>query len=153
MDKSKKYKIVKKENPSAPGEPAAKPDDGYVVGYGKPPKHTQFKPGQSGNPKGKPRGTKHLRTIIQEEANAIIKIKEGNKLKKITKKEALIKSLMAKGIKGETKSIEKAIRLIGEIEAKVLEDKGIQEAYSEDDLAVLSSFLKMQDLLKAALDE
>jgi hypothetical protein len=45
--------------------PPAKGDSGdYQVGYGKPPKHTQFKPGKSGNPQGRPKGTKNLKTDL-----------------------------------------------------------------------------------------
>ncbi len=40
---------------------------GYDVGYRKPPKHTRFKPGQSGNPRGRPKGTKNLKTDLIEE--------------------------------------------------------------------------------------
>ena len=39
----------------------------YEVGYGKPPVHTQFKPGQSGNPKGRPKGAKNKRPKLNEE--------------------------------------------------------------------------------------
>lgn len=47
----------------------------YEVGKGKPPKEHQFKPGQSGNPKGLPKGTKHLSTWIQEMLNEEISFK------------------------------------------------------------------------------
>ena len=41
-------------------------DELYEVGYGKPPKHTQFKPGQSGNRKGRPRGQRNFRTVVND---------------------------------------------------------------------------------------
>jgi hypothetical protein len=39
----------------------------YDVGHAKPPKHTRFQPGQSGNPRGRPKGTKNLKTDLIEE--------------------------------------------------------------------------------------
>ena len=49
-------------------EPADKESDGgNEVGYRKPPMHTRFKPGQFGNPRGRPKGTKNLKTDLQEE--------------------------------------------------------------------------------------
>ena len=33
---------------------------GYEVGYGRPPQHTQFRPGQSGNPAGRRKGVRNL---------------------------------------------------------------------------------------------
>jgi hypothetical protein len=38
----------------------------YDVGYGKPPKHTQFKPGHSGNPRGRRRGQQNFKTVIKQ---------------------------------------------------------------------------------------
>jgi hypothetical protein len=43
--------------------------DDYAVGYGKPPLHTRFKKGQSGNPRGRPPGAKNLSTLLNEALN------------------------------------------------------------------------------------
>ena len=53
--------------------------DEYEVGHGKPPKHTQFKPGESGNPKGRPKGTKNLATDLSEELAEMIVVNEGGR--------------------------------------------------------------------------
>ena len=49
----------------------------YEIGYGRPPKQTRFKPGQSGNPKGRPRGRKNVHTILEETLYRPVTITEG----------------------------------------------------------------------------
>ena len=50
----------------APARRWSQGDAPYEIGYGKPPKHTQFKPGQSGNSKGRPRGQRNFRTAVRD---------------------------------------------------------------------------------------
>jgi hypothetical protein len=59
--------------------PSEAPTSEYEVGYGKPPKSTRFQPGQSGNPRGRPKGTKNLKTDLIEELHETIEIREGNR--------------------------------------------------------------------------
>ena len=81
-----------------------KPDGAYEVGYGRPPKHTQFKPGRSGNAKGRPRKSKELHKLIQAELEATIPVQEAGREKRITKREAIIKQLINRAIKGDAKA-------------------------------------------------
>jgi hypothetical protein len=74
--------------------------DDNEVGYGKPPKKTQFKKGQSGCPTGRPKNVKNLKTIVHEEAYSKVEIKEAGKKRKVTKVVALFKRMMAKGKAG-----------------------------------------------------
>ena len=75
--------------------------DEYEVGYGRPPTHSQFKPGQSGNPKGRPKGSKNTKTILAEELDTKITLTEGSQKITITKREAMVKSSVNKAIKGD----------------------------------------------------
>jgi replication-associated recombination protein RarA len=76
----------------------------YPVGYGKPPKHTQFKPGTSGNPKGRPKETKNLKTDLVEELAEKILVHEGDGSKKISKQRAVVKSLVTRTLKGDARA-------------------------------------------------
>ena len=62
----------------------------YEVGYKRPPREHQFKPGQSGNPKGRPKKNNNFAEDVMDEMNEVITIQENGKLKKITKKDIFI---------------------------------------------------------------
>jgi Family of unknown function (DUF5681) len=55
---------------------ATDPAASYEVGYGRPPRHSRFKPGQSGNPKGRPKGSKSLKTLLEGALSLPITITE-----------------------------------------------------------------------------
>ena len=114
-------------------------DKDYEVGYRKPPKSTQFQPGQSGNPKGRPRGIKNLNTDLEEELNERLLVNEGGNPREITKQRAILKSMFAKAIKGDTRAASVLINLIlGLEQARIADSSG--ESLGEDDLAILEAF-------------
>ena len=88
----------------------------YEVGYGKPPKKNQFKKGQSGNPKGRPKKSRNRSTLMEEELNQQIKVKEGNKTITMSKSEAVVKQLINKGIKGDLRAVKIVLDHLQDIE-------------------------------------
>jgi len=86
-------------------------DRDYEVGYGRPPKATQFKKGQSGNPKGRPKGRVNLITAVQAELEERIVITENGQTRSITKGEAVAKQLVRKAVSGDVKAIPLVIGL------------------------------------------
>ena len=115
----------------------------YEVGYGRPPKHTRFKEGHSGNPNGRPIGTKNLKTDLMEELSERISVSEGGKPKKLSKQRALIKSLTAKAIKGDARAISILVNLMVRVLALVEEEREV-DLISEDDMAILDNFIARQ---------
>lgn len=76
----------------------------YHVGYKGPPLHTRFKPGQSGNPKGRPAGPRNHKTTIERVMNEKVSVREGEKTRHMTKFEAMLQAQTVKEMKGDARS-------------------------------------------------
>lgn len=111
----------------------------YEVGYCRPPRGHQFKPGQSGNPKGRPKKNNNFAEDILEEMSEVITIQENGKLKKITKKRALAKRLVADSLSGKVSAI-KILTPILAGETKITED--LEEELTPQDAQILEEYIK-----------
>ena len=80
----------------------------YVVGKGKPPLHSRFKKGQSGNPSGRRKASKNVATLVAKALNERVTVVENGQRKRITKLEAILKQLTNKAAAGD----QRAIRLV-----------------------------------------
>jgi hypothetical protein len=96
----------------------------YTVGFGKTPRRTCFCKGQSGNPKGRPRGSKNLATMMEKVLKERVVISENGKRRRITKREALIKQLVNKAIAGDPRSIKLMLAELREIDDRLGTDDG-----------------------------
>ena len=77
----------------------------YEVGCCRPPKHTQFKPGQSGNPKGRSPQTHNFKTMVNKVVGEQVEIREGRKIRRMSKIEALFRTMMSRAFKGDPKAM------------------------------------------------
>jgi hypothetical protein len=84
----------------------------YTVGYRKPPKGTRFIRGRSGNPKGKPKGSKNLATLLAKTVNETVIVHENGRRKTITKMEAMTKQLVNKAASGEPRATQLLLQMI-----------------------------------------
>src|SRR5271165_6771289 len=90
----------------------------YEVGYGKPPRNAGFKKGQSGNPRGRPPGSKNLTTLLNDALNETVTITENGRRRKITKREAVIKQLVNKSASADARSLKILLDLMLNLEAR-----------------------------------
>jgi Family of unknown function (DUF5681) len=77
----------------------------YKIGKGRPPVQTRWKRGQSGNPKGRPKGSKKFVTLLAEVLNQKVRIQLDGKTQAITKREAIVLRLVHDAMKGNSKAI------------------------------------------------
>jgi hypothetical protein len=90
----------------------------YEVGYGKPPEATRFKKGASGNPKGRPKGTRNLSTDIREVLGAKVSVMENGKPRRVSTQLATLMRLREKALKGDIRSMERLLDLAHSIGAE-----------------------------------
>jgi hypothetical protein len=84
---------------------AGKRNSDFSVGYGKPPVHSRFPKGKSGNPKGRPWAYKNMSALLNEVLSQCITVSEGGKRKRMPKRKALFTQLVNKALAGEVRSI------------------------------------------------
>lgn len=114
----------------------------YDVGYKKPPQHSRFKPGQSGNTKGRPKGTKSLTTLLRKAVQEIITVQEKGKSHKASKMEVFIKQAVNKAAQGDLKALQYLTPLLREIEAKA-EGQKKEMILTEADLECIRTLPQM----------
>ncbi len=85
---------------------------GFEVGYGRPPLHSRFKPGKSGNPKGRAKQSRNMRTIVQQVLNEDMQIREGGRLRRMPAMEALVRTTLTRSFKGDPKALVSLIVLL-----------------------------------------
>jgi hypothetical protein len=103
--------------------------------------HTQFKPGQSGNPKGRAKGTRNLKTDLQEELQKEVKVTEGKSQTVVSKQRAMVMSLANRALQGDVRAIDLMTNLLRQL---LPQEDANEEARSlpKDDREILNAFVK-----------
>ena len=86
-------------------------DDDDKVGYGHPPKAYRWKPGQSGNSKGRPKGARNFETDLEELLRSSVSVIEAGRQKKVSVQKAALMRLVEKALRGDSRANEKLIEL------------------------------------------
>ena len=114
----------------------------YEVGYGKPPKHTQFKPGYSGNKKGRPKGSTNLFTAIEKLQKERVRIVHNGKQKSISVTEAILRKAGMDALNGNAKAQKIMLDYFEKNERRKEELAQRVESLREDDRTLLAETIK-----------
>jgi hypothetical protein len=90
----------------------------YDIGYGKPPRHRGFQKGRSGNPKGRPKGSKNFATLLAEALDEKVQVTEDGKRRRVTKRELVIKQLVNKSASADLRAIKQLTDIVQGVERR-----------------------------------
>jgi hypothetical protein len=118
-------------------------DDGFAVGYKKPPRHSRFQPGRSGNPRGKQKGVRNFGTDVKRTLEVPVRLNDQGRARRVSTQEAALLRLREMALNGDPRSIVQILELakifnnstavesVGD-EARAAEDQAILNAYAEE---------------------
>jgi Family of unknown function (DUF5681) len=109
----------------------------YEVGYGKPPRGTRFKPGRSGNPRGRPNGSKNLSTLLSQALNEPVIVVENGRRRKVAKRQAIITQLVNRSAKADLKATQIVLAMLQDIERRMDPGSAETAAVTEADQQII----------------
>lgn len=113
--------------------------DDYEVGYGKPPRHTQFKKGRSGNPKGRPKGSQNFATQVRQVLNDPVDVNDKTGRRRVSTQMAGLLRLRERALKGDAKALDRMLQLARDHNSEA--GDGLDQAgLSLSDQAILDNY-------------
>ena len=124
-------------------------NDENAVGYKRPPQHSRFKPGQSGNAKGRERHVRNFKTDLLDELEEKISVRESGREMKISKQRAFIKALVAAAIKGDMRATNALVSFCTRALGSETEDDQFAGP-SADDIEIIEAFVDRERKRRSA---
>ena len=112
------------------------------VGYCHPPEHSRFQRGHSGNPYGRPKGTRNIGTVLERTLREKVVINENGRRKAVTKLEAAVKQVTNKAASGDLKALQLLAALVRSSEERENQTPSQVAAFDEADDKVVQGILK-----------
>jgi hypothetical protein len=111
---------------------------GYEVGYGKPPRDSQYRPGQSGYPAGRRKGVRNLKTDVKRTLAMPVKVTKGGRTRTRSTQEAALMVLREKALNGNTRALERLLELAFRFNN---DEAGQAQQLPADDQAILAAYV------------
>jgi len=115
-------------------------------GYKRPPKSTQFKPGRSGNPKGRPKGARSLKNDLTRLLGKRIRIREDGEQRYVTGQELMLLKLFERAAKGDLKASTQLFAMLIKFDAGEPPAPTATDIVTEDDRTIIADFLRRNGL-------
>ncbi len=109
----------------------------HEVGYGKPPRHSQFVKGLSGNPRGRPPGAKNLKTLLNKALHELVIVTENGGQRKISKREAIVTQLVNRSAQADLKAIQILLAMLRDIEGHAEAGSADPDVFTEADEQII----------------
>ncbi len=116
----------------------------YEVGYRKPPQRTRFQQGRSGNPKGRPRGSRSSATLLREILSERVEVRENGRIRTLTKKELILRYAVNKAATGDSRAREFLINRTPWLQKEFAEPK-------RSHMSEIEAFERAREILRGAL--
>lgn len=113
----------------------------YAVGYRRPPKATQFKAGESGNPKGRRKGSRPVGAVLQDIIQQKVSVTEGDKTRRIPALEVIIRRLANDAMRSDPRAIKLLLSLVDRYGDSPATKVELRDMLAEDE-AILTEYLK-----------
>jgi hypothetical protein len=115
-------------------------DSAYKVGYGHPPKRSQFKPGKSGNPRGRPKGSRSMGAVLQDVVRQKVTVTEGDRSRRVPLLDVIFRRLAADAARSDPRAVKLLVSLLeryGDADSA----EGASDDMSADDRRILARYL------------
>jgi hypothetical protein len=115
-------------------------DDGFAVGYKKPPQHSRFQPGRSGNPRGKQKGVRNFGTDVKRTLEVPVRLNDQGRARRVSTQEAALLRLREKALKGDARSIVQFLELAKIFNNNTSVESAGDKALAAEDRAILDAY-------------
>src|SRR5947208_13450767 len=112
-------------------------DDDCEVGYRRPPRHSRFVKGQSGNPRGRSAGVKNMKTLLNRALNEFVIVTEDGGRRKVSKREAIVTQLVNRSAKADFRAIQILLGMLRDIEGHAEPGAADHDTFTEADARIL----------------
>ena len=112
----------------------------FEVGYKRPPRHSRFQPGRSGNPRGKQKGVRNLGSDVKRTLETSVRLNERGKARRVSTQEAALLRLREKALNGDARSLDRLLELAQTFNNSAAIESLSDKTVAAEDRAILDAY-------------